>query len=137
MTDLTFVVQAIISLAVALITAFLIPYIRSKVKAEDYNNLAYWVGIAVQAAEQIYKDPKMGVEKKKNVIAFLEGKGFTVNMDEIDKLIEATVFQINQKPKQLTVSSPSTPPVSPIWAPQVGDVPGLELTTFKSAVDGK
>jgi hypothetical protein len=95
MNDLTIAVQAVITLAVILITVFLIPYMKSKVKAEDYSNLAYWVGIAVQAAEQIYKDPKMGVEKKKDVVAFLESKGFTVNMDEIDKLIEATVFKLN------------------------------------------
>ena len=97
MTDLTPLFQAIITLIAAIITAFLIPYIKSKASAEQLKQIETWVKVAVQAAEQLYTTPQAGEIKKQYVIDFLTSKGYTVDMQKIDALIEATVFSLNKK----------------------------------------
>jgi hypothetical protein len=48
-----------------------------------------WVTVAVEAAEQIYTGSGRGAEKKAYVIDFLTEKGFKIDADSLDKLIEA------------------------------------------------
>lgn len=95
MIDLTPVVQAVISLAVALITAFLIPYLKKKMDSESHSKLATWVEVAVKAAEMIFNETGMGDKKKEYVIDFLAKKGFTLDTDDakasVDTLIESIV----------------------------------------------
>ena len=95
MTDLTPIVNAVISLAVVLITTFLIPWIKRKTTTEQRSELAAWVNIGVAAAEQIYIGSGRGKEKKEYVLAFLAGKGYTVNEESINAMIEAAVQQLN------------------------------------------
>ena len=52
--------------------------------------------IAVSAAEQIFKGSGRGEEKKQYVIAWLKERGFTVDEAELDALIEAAVYELNQ-----------------------------------------
>ena len=52
--------------------------------------------IAVSAAEQIFKGSGRGEEKKQYVIAWLKERGFTVDENELDALIEAAVYELNQ-----------------------------------------
>ena len=54
MTDLTPIINIIIALLGALVTAFVIPWIKRKLSKEDQENLIFWVKIAVSAAQQIY-----------------------------------------------------------------------------------
>ena len=70
MVDLTQIVLAIITLAVSLITAFLIPYLKSKVGADNLDTIRFWVNIAVEAAEMIYVGTGRGQEKKEYVKVF-------------------------------------------------------------------
>ena len=92
--DLTPVIEAIIALCVALVTTFLIPYIKSKTTKEQQDKINDWVKIAVSAAEQVYIGSGRGKEKKAYVIQFLKNKGFTFDMDAIDKLIESAVYAL-------------------------------------------
>lgn len=94
MIDLTQVVSAVITLIVALVSAFLIPYLKSKLSAEQLEKVKFWVNIAVEAAEMIYVGTGRGQEKKEYVLNFLNSKGFTLNMTEIDTLIEAAVLEL-------------------------------------------
>ena len=50
-----------------------------------------WVRIAVSAAEQIYNGPGKGAEKKEYVQSFLQSKGYKVDFDTLDTLIESEV----------------------------------------------
>ena len=95
MIDITPIVNAVIALIAAIITVFLIPWIKSKVEAEKLSKIMRWVRIAVDAAEQIYKESGMGEKKKQYVLDFLEGKGFTIDPNSIDAMIEAAVLSLN------------------------------------------
>ena len=97
MIDLTPVFNAIIALAAALATAFLIPWIRSKTTAEQRDELLIWVDIAVAAAEQIFAGSGRGEEKKAYVLKFLEERGFKVDFESLDMLIEAAVKKMKEE----------------------------------------
>lgn len=94
MTDLTTIFSAIITLVIALITTFLIPYIKSKTSAEQFDTIKSWVKIAVQAAEMIYAESGMGNAKKTYVIEYLNGKGYKIDAKSLDNLIEAAVLEL-------------------------------------------
>ena len=95
MTDLTPIVNAVIALIAAIITTFLIPWIKSKIDAAKLAQIVEWVGIAVRAAEQIYNESGMGEKKKQYVLDFLASKGFTLDPDSINAMIEAAVKELN------------------------------------------
>ena len=59
-------------------------------------NIEKWVMLAVKAAEQIYKMPGMGEEKKKWVLDFLAGRIRWITAEELDAFIEAAVLEINR-----------------------------------------
>lgn len=96
MFDITPIVNAVIALATALVTAFVIPWLKSKIEADKLEQYKEWVCIAVKAAEQIYTGSGRGAEKKKYVLEFLQSKGFTVDFDSIDLMIEAAVLDLNK-----------------------------------------
>ena len=95
MTDLTPIVNAVITLIAAIVTTFLIPWIKSKIDAAKLAQIVEWVGIAVRAAEQIYNESGMGEKKKQYVLDFLEDKGFTLDPNSINAMIEAVVKELN------------------------------------------
>lgn len=97
MIDLTPVFNAIIALAAALATAFLIPWIRSKTTAEQRDELLIWVDIAVAAAEQIFTGSGRGDEKKEYVLKFLEERGFKVDFETLNMLIESAVKELKDE----------------------------------------
>ena len=96
MIDLTPVVNAIIALIAAAISVFLIPWIKEKIEAEKLEQIMSWVTIAVEAAEQIYRESGMGAKKKAYVLDFLAKKGITLDVDSIDAMIESAVLDLKQ-----------------------------------------
>lgn len=95
MYDITPIIEAVAALIAALITAFLVPYIKSKTTAEQQKEINAWVKIAVSAAEQIYTGSGRGEEKKEYVINWLREHGITVDEAKLDALIEAAVYELN------------------------------------------
>lgn len=100
MVDLTQVVIAVFTLIFSLVSAFLIPYLKTKISAEQLDTIKFWVNIAVEAAEMIYNGTGRGEEKKAYVVKFLNSKGFTLNTEEIDNLIEAAVLKLKSTQKE-------------------------------------
>lgn len=92
--DITTIVEAVAALVAAIITAFVIPWIRSRTTNAQFEKIRMWVEVAVEAAEQIYTGSGRGAEKKAYVIDFLQDKGFKIDADSLDKLIEAAVFNL-------------------------------------------
>ena len=96
MTDT--ILQAVISVIAVVITAYVVPWLKRKLTAEQQAELAEWVSIAVAAAEQLYTGTGRGGEKKAYVLSFLEAKGYTIDVDSmtdaIDALIEAAVYAL-------------------------------------------
>ena len=95
MTDITPIVIALVSMVFAIIGIFLIPFVKSKVGEEKFNEISKWVQIAVNAAEQIYNESGMGEVKKEYVLEFLKKRGITMDIDSVDALIESEVYKLN------------------------------------------
>lgn len=97
MIDLTPIVNAFITLIGLLLTTFLIPWIRTKISNEKLKEIQKWTSVGVKAAEMIYKESGMGDVKKNYVRRFLESKGYKLDIDTVDALIEATVRDMQQE----------------------------------------
>ena len=93
--DITPVVNAVIALAAAVVTAFVIPWVKSKTTAAQREEIEAWVRIAVTAAEQIYSGVGKGKEKKKYVLDFLAEKNLKIDEESVDLMIESAVKEIN------------------------------------------
>lgn len=97
MIDITTIIQAIITIIVFVIGTFLIPWIKQKIGASQTDELLNWVAIFVRAAEQIFRESGMGEQKKTYVIQRLQEKGYSLDLDAIDDMIEAAVLDLNRE----------------------------------------
>lgn len=97
MIDLTPIVNALITLLGLLLTTFLIPWIKLKVSTEKLEQVKKWTSVGVKAAEMIYNESGMGQAKKNYVRKFLESKGYKLDIETVDALIEATVREMQQE----------------------------------------
>lgn len=94
--DITPIIRAGLLLISAVITAVIVPLIRAKLNEQQLANVQMWVKVAVEAAEQIYRESGMGKEKKAFVLEFLEQKGLKIDLASIDNLIEAAVLELKR-----------------------------------------
>ena len=94
MTNITPIVEAVFAPIGAVITAVVVPYIRSRTTAQRQAELSGWVRTAVSAAEQIYTGSGRGSEKKSYVLDWLNEHGVTVDESRLDALIEAAVYEL-------------------------------------------
>ena len=99
MKDYTLLFEGILTVLFALVTLYVIPWIKSKVTAEELADIIKWVKIAVQAAEMIYKESGMGKAKKDYVLTFLADKGIKYDERQIDSLIESAVLELKEQMK--------------------------------------
>lgn len=95
MTDITPIVAIIIALIFAVITIIIAPWIKSRTTSEQLTQIMSWVNIAVLAAEQLFKGVGRGEEKKQYVIDFLKSKGYYIDAEKIEAMIEAEVAKLN------------------------------------------
>ncbi len=96
--DYTDLIQAFIALISAVITGFFIPYLKKKISVQKFEELKKWVGVAVEAAEQLYGS-KAGQQKKEYVVSFLLSKGIVFDVDEVTALIESEVYKLGKDEK--------------------------------------
>jgi hypothetical protein len=93
--DLTTIIEALVALIAAVISVVVIPYVRSKLTAQQFAELENWVRVAVAAAEQLYKGTGRGAERKQYVLDFLNKHSISVDMERLDALIEAAVHTLH------------------------------------------
>lgn len=93
--DITTIIEAVFALVAAVITAIVIPYIKSRTTAQQQAEINAWVKIAVAAAEQIYTGSGRGEEKKAYVLNWLAEHGVTLDEERINALVEAAVYDLN------------------------------------------
>ena len=96
MTDVTNIAVVLIALAATFASVMVVPWLRSKLDAQEMANLLRWVEIGVAAAEQIYAMNE-GKQKKRYVQGFLESKGYTFNAVDIENAIEAAVLRLHSE----------------------------------------
>ena len=94
--DYTQIISAVIALISALVSAFLIPWLKIKIDANKLQTIKTYVEIGVKAAEQLYAATD-GEEKKAYVINFLAEHGIRFDVSTIDQLIEAAVLQLHHE----------------------------------------
>lgn len=94
MIDLTDVIIAVIGLVGTMVTTFLVPYLKQKLTNEQYSEMQLWVNIAVKAAEMLYTGSGCGAAKKEYVIEFLKQKGYTMDTESIENMIESAVLEM-------------------------------------------
>lgn len=92
---------AIITIAVTLITGFLIPWLKSKISQTQLEKLDYYLKLAVRCANQIYT-PEQYVQKKEYVLKYITdicNNTFNLSLSalDIDTLIEGTVNEIKKE----------------------------------------
>lgn len=91
--DITQIVIAVIGLLYTLITYRLIPMIKANTNVKQQAMLESAARIGVFAAEQLYGALK-GDEKLAYVQAYLQGKGYDINTQEVKNTIEAMVQEL-------------------------------------------
>ena len=82
--------KAIISVAVILITGFVVPWLKAKLDESKFDKFQKIVNRAVLAAQQLYGDAD-GEDKKEYVLRFLSGIRGSFSSDEINIYLEAAV----------------------------------------------
>jgi len=97
MFDLTPVFQVLTGLFAAVLTAVVIPLIKSKICAERLERAREWARIVVGAAEGLFPQPGSGQEKKTYALDFLERQGLALGLEELDALIECAACELAQE----------------------------------------
>ena len=97
MIDLTQILQALTTLAAAMITAVLVPWIKQKYGEEKLTQIKAWARAAAAAAERLYEGSGRGGEKLQYVLDFLETKGFGADRDSLEKIVEAELYGLGLK----------------------------------------
>lgn len=94
MIDLTGLMGALFTVICGLVAVYLIPWLKARVGAERVERVAYWVGVLVSAAEQLFQGTGRGAEKLRWVEVQLAGMGFGLDTERLRALIEAQVREM-------------------------------------------
>lgn len=97
------IIGGVFTIATAIITGVLIPFLKTKYTQEKRREWAKYVEIAVNAAEQMieFKAEGMGKDKKAYVIDEVKKVFPKIPDDVLNNLIEASVKTINDTAKML------------------------------------
>ena len=88
------VIQALLTLILAVISAYVIPWIKSRVNQEKLDKIQQYAEYAVRYAEQVYSTEQFK-EKKEYVFNYILDKvntiGIKMNEKDVDILVEGIV----------------------------------------------
>lgn len=91
---ITKIVEAVVTILLALISAYVIPWLKNKVGDDKYATIVEFAEIVVRSAEKLYTPEEW--EKKKEyalelVMAKADAIGLKLGYDEINAIIEGAV----------------------------------------------
>lgn len=94
-TDLiTKIVEAVVTILLAVISAYVIPWLRTKIGTDKMDQLNNFIELAVRAAEQLYT-PEEWSQKKAYVLDLATSKvlqlGINLTEAQLDAIIEGIV----------------------------------------------
>lgn len=94
---------ALIPVLGAIITGFVIPFIKEKIGAEKLAKYKNWANIAVRAAEMLWVESGCGADKKQYVVDFLNNMfnkdKVVITEQQIEILVESAVKQMKLEEK--------------------------------------
>lgn len=94
------VIMLLIPVLSAIITGFIIPYIKTRISAARMDEITKWITKAVQAAEVLFDAPESGEEKREYVIGFVDrifnSKKEIITKEQIRVLLEASLQQMKK-----------------------------------------
>ena len=96
--DITEILNAAVTLIAALVSTFVIPWLRERCNAQQVERLMLWAEIAVAAAEQLYGDLD-GEKKRQYVLDFLNSRGCKLDGEAVEKALEAAVLRLHHQLK--------------------------------------
>ena len=90
-------IQIILAASAAAFSAVLLPLIRRIVTGKQMEAAEKWVSTAVKAAEQLIRGEGKGEERLRYVLGFLKDNGVKSDESELRALIEAAVYELNDR----------------------------------------
>ena len=98
------IILALIPILGAIITGFVIPFIKEKIGTEKLAKYEYWATFAVKAAEMMWTETGCGENKKQYVVDFLNNmfnsKKVVITEQQIEILVESAVKQMKLEENQ-------------------------------------
>ena len=99
--DITPIIEAIIALIGIIVTSFLIPYIKTKMTANQFSYLEGIVKTAVYAAEVFYGGEGRGAEKRDYVLKYVEKlceqNKISFDVNAVRQMIEKSWLELTQE----------------------------------------
>lgn len=108
MIDLTPLLQAVISLAAALITLYLIPWIHERTTAEQRSKMRAMIEVAVYGAEKLY-GAGHGEEKFAHARAWLQAQGFDIDIETLRMEVDAAILAMEKDEWVVYEEDPDAP----------------------------
>lgn len=94
------IIKLALQIALLVLTAFVVPSIRKWLETnttkEQRKEATFWLSIAVQAAESIYKAKGAGALKKEWVLEWLNKNNIKITTGQADILIDMIVKEFNK-----------------------------------------
>ncbi len=101
--DITPIIEIIITLLGTIVTLIVIPWLKSKLDSNQWNNLNEYAIVFVKTAEMLFKGTNLGKDKKKWVVekltAIAEEHNLSFSADAIEAAIENAVKNMNDDKK--------------------------------------
>lgn len=92
------IILALIPVLGAIITGFIVPFIKEKIGTERLAKYEYWASQAVKAAEMLWRESGSGADKKQYVVGFLNEmfnkNKVVITEQQIEILVESAVKQM-------------------------------------------
>lgn len=97
------IILSLIPILGAIVTYFVIPFLKEKIGAEKLVQYKEWATLAVKAAEMLWTESGMGADKKQFVVDYLSKmfneKKVIITEEQMNVLIEAAVQELNKDKK--------------------------------------
>ena len=101
MDEITFsVLKVIVSVCAALITVYVLPYLKELRNDKRYEQVIDMIYLAVRAAEQTIGSGQGSLKKAevtKFVSDWLSANGIKITDDQLSQMIESCVYQLKQE----------------------------------------
>lgn len=99
------IAKIVVALLGAVVTYYVIPFIKAKTTKEQREDAIFWTTMAVRIAEDIYKQKGQGSLKKDHVVEFLNKNGIKLSGEQMDFLIDAIVTEFNKNGWNIKISA--------------------------------